>query len=828
MELSEKKDKEDSNCEKDNEDNPEEIYENLIQKELRDNFQSRKEESHKINQKIVSLLDEQFQINLYINPKNVSAKNFIFTKNAIQKLKEIKYYISHNYPILLEGPTGTAKTKSVEIICEEMGLNLKRFNLSSETKTADLFGRYVGDSNSFSGISFQEGIFIEAFKNGDTLLLDEINLASNQVLQSFEECLDNNKISCEIPGMPWKEIQMGKGFNLIATQNPNKGLFANKRQELGKKFLSRFHIINFESFQKEELYQIAEGLGKNHKIDKSILKDLVNFHDEWSKERKDDILCFTIREIEATINAISKGEGIQEAILCIYGSRYKSEEYNKLKAVLNKYPKLNSNNDNKKLSFDFKFLKKTPPLEKVLRAIQLSFENNRHVMITGDEETGKSQIARYIAEERDKKNDENFEKEGIYYCQCTEDLKCSDLIGNQYPSLNSENDNFQQLMKWEDGFLTLSIINGKCCILDNIEEAPATITERLNGLLDKKLDVEKDLIFEIPECPLRNKVEINKNFRLLCICNYESLSKMSPSFLNRFDIITLEDQIKPYLPLNNNENSNNFLDLIDKLVMQHSFIYNNNNINKRESDEQMSETSDIIFNNNIKIGDIKVKKEPNEIDFIYDRDYFLNRFIFDNVSENINEIDLTMYKLSLFCRASYIFNQEINVNQNMKVIEEKKIVDYAFKLTLKKNNEDENIIEGEQIIEDFINNIFLKESSASSKEKFYFLESQKLKSFMAQLYAFSMINLHVCIIGETGIGKTSCAREFGRIRAKNIGLPKEQEEFYMHSFHSNTKSSHFYGNLTMKNNEIEFINGSLLNAMEKGITFIADEKNLSP
>ena len=32
----------------------------------------------------------------------------------------------------------------------------------------------------------------------------------------------------------------------------------------------------------------------------------------------------------------------------------------------------------------------------------------------------------------------------------------------------------------------------------------------------------------------------------------------------------------------------------------------------------------------------------------------------------------------------------------------------------------------------------------------------------------------------------------------------------------------------MKNNEIEFINGSLLKAMEEGTTFIADEMNLSP
>ena len=230
-------------------------------KELDENYRNTTEFQN-INKKISNLLDKDFEIPLNINQSNVSTRNFIFTDNAIKKLKEIKYYISHNYPVLLEGPTGTAKTKSVEILCEEMGLKLKRFNLSSETKTADLFGRYAGDPNSFSGISFQEGVFIEAFKNGYTLLLDEINLASNQVLQSFEECLDSHKISCEIPGMPWQEIKMGEGFNLIATQNPNKGLFANKRQDLGKKFLSRFHVINFDSFQKKELYQIALGLGK--------------------------------------------------------------------------------------------------------------------------------------------------------------------------------------------------------------------------------------------------------------------------------------------------------------------------------------------------------------------------------------------------------------------------------------------------------------------------------------------------------------------------------------------------------------------------------------
>ena len=794
---------------------PNQIKSLIERNDLEENFNIG-EEFKEINESIASKLDKEFEIPLNINPEKVKAKNFIFTKNAIKKLKEIKYYILNHYPVLLEGPTGTAKTKSVEILCEEMGLKLKRFNLSSETKIADLFGRYAGDPDSFSGISFQEGGFIEAFKNGETLLLDEINLASNQVLQSFEECLDSHRISCEIPGMPWKEIQMGEGFNLIATQNPNRGLFANKRQELGKKFLSRFHIINFDSFEKDELYEIAKGLGEKKNIPLNILKELVIFHEEWSnsEERKNDILCFTIREIEATINAIAKGENIKDAILSIYGSRYKSKELEKLKSNLKNYPLLNSKNKNYNLSFNNEFLYITPPLENLLKAVKLSFDNNRHVMIIGDEGTGKSQIAKYIAEYRDKINEINDIDEGIYYCQCTEDLKCSDLIGNQYPSLNSSKEISQQLMKWEDGFLTLSIIKGKCCVLDNIEEAPATITERLNGLLDKKLDQEKDLIFEIPECPQRKEVIINNKFRLLCICNYNSISKMSPAFLNRFDIITLEDQLKPFY---GKESSKELLDLINTLMKQHCFNYHSNIKQNEEYLEKKEKLNK--YRRYMDIDDLNLNVEEKKLNFNYIKDDSLNKLILNKISIIMknNPNDLSMYKLSLFCRAVYIFMQELDPN---KEIELDKLVNYAFQLIISPN------IEDDQLMEDFIYNKYLnREIEESNDNKYFFQESPKLKSFMAKLLASSIINLHICVIGKTGVGKTSCAREFSRIRKKSMGLTKD---FYMHSFHSNTKPSHFYGNITMKNNYIEFVNGSLLNAMEKGTTFIADEMNLSP
>ena len=161
--------------------------------------------------------------------------------------------------------------------------------------------------------------------------------------------------------------------------------------------------------------------------------------------------------------------------------------------------------------------------------------------------------------------------------------------------------------------------------------------------------------------------------------------------------------------------------------------------------------------------------------------------------------------------------QKLDPNKELGL---EKLVNYAYQLVLSPKIEDNEIVEN-FIYKNYLN--FKLESSIDNK--YFFEESPKLKSFMAKLYAASMINLHICIIGKTGVGKTSCAREFSRIREKSMELVKD---FYMHSFHSNTKPSHFYGNITMKNNKIEFIEGSLLNAMEKGTNFIADEMNLSP
>ena len=51
----------------------------------------------------------------------------------------------------------------------------------------------------------------------------------------------------------------------------------------------------------------------------------------------------------------------------------------------------------------------------------------------------------------------------------------------------------------------------------------------------------KEKKFYVFEKPKKKNVLINEKFRLICVC--DDLNKMSPAFINRFDIIYFEDQL---------------------------------------------------------------------------------------------------------------------------------------------------------------------------------------------------------------------------------------------------------------------------------------------
>ena len=295
--------------------------------------------------------------------KNVLQNNYkyILTDQAEKRLDKLYTYIKSGVPVILEGETGSSKTRSAVIICEYIyekkkkhNLNKEspigpedekeqkyiKYNLNAETKINDLMQKFIGDKNSLSGLKIVDGPFFTAFKKGLPLILDEINLASEDVLQIIEDTLDSGLINIDISGIGKVTQKMKEGFCLIATQNPNKGKYMNKRQNLSQSFLSHFQIIKFPSVEIKELKIIAEKLFKSFnngkeldQKDKQFISDLLEIHDEWTSNEdvKNDLICFTIREIAATVKAYidENKTNAFKIVKVIYASRYTKDKKKK-------------------------------------------------------------------------------------------------------------------------------------------------------------------------------------------------------------------------------------------------------------------------------------------------------------------------------------------------------------------------------------------------------------------------------------------------------------------------------------------------------------------
>ena len=257
-------------------------------------------------------------------------QGFILTKKSMERLALLIHYILNGIPVLIEGYTGTAKSRTILTACHYIKKFIQkegdnrwkfiRYNLNAETKIDDIISNYTQDS--FIRIP-KDGIFLDAYAKGKIIFFDNINLPPSNVLKCIQQSLDNDFLSLEIKGRGLLKYQKNPDFALLATQNPNKGSFTGKNQELGPEFLSRFQKIYFPEILKEEMLEIALGIAKNvgylnsddndYNYKKSLLTDIVDLHFDWAA--LNDSHCFTIREIESVIEYISNGEDPYNVIM---------------------------------------------------------------------------------------------------------------------------------------------------------------------------------------------------------------------------------------------------------------------------------------------------------------------------------------------------------------------------------------------------------------------------------------------------------------------------------------------------------------------------------
>ena len=105
----------------------------------------------------------------------------IFDPKLLPKssIETIEFSIENNLPILLVGETGTGKTSCIRYLSEKHKKNFVRINLNGATGNEELLGKFVFENGETRWVY---GTLIEAMKNGDWLLVDEINASNPETL----------------------------------------------------------------------------------------------------------------------------------------------------------------------------------------------------------------------------------------------------------------------------------------------------------------------------------------------------------------------------------------------------------------------------------------------------------------------------------------------------------------------------------------------------------------------------------------------------------------------------------------------------------------------
>ncbi|CAG8521267.1 1922_t:CDS:2, partial [Scutellospora calospora] len=176
-------------------------------------------------------------------------------------------------PILLEGSPGVGKTSLITALAEASGHKLVRINLSDQTDLIDLFGSDLPVEGGVSGeFAWRDAPFLRAMKSGDWVLLDELNLASQSVLEGLNSCLDHRE-AIYIPELD-KEFICTKEFRVFGTQNPlHQG---GGRKGLPRSFLNRFTQVYIEQLTNNDLFFICKSLFPQ--VKDTILEKIIKFN----------------------------------------------------------------------------------------------------------------------------------------------------------------------------------------------------------------------------------------------------------------------------------------------------------------------------------------------------------------------------------------------------------------------------------------------------------------------------------------------------------------------------------------------------------------------
>ncbi|KAF0928097.1 hypothetical protein E2562_037875 [Oryza meyeriana var. granulata] len=422
---------------------------------------------------------------------------------------------------------------------------------------------------------WQDGSLVQAMKNGDLFLIDEISLADDSVLERLNSVLEpERKLSlAEKGGSVLETVVAHPNFFILATMNPG-GDYGKK--ELSPALRNRFTELWVPAVTDvDALKSIA--IDRFTKAEVSCFGDcIVNFWMWFNQLHTGRML--TIRDLLSWISFINVTEGNlgpQQALIhglflilldgLTLGMNVSKTEATELRRtclsfLLEELQKvegkpLNSDlNDLKNYGWGdhtreidigqpdhfgimpfyidkghfackqqgFEFMAPTTSKNvfRVLRGMQLP----KPLLLEGSPGVGKTSLIVALA---------GFSGHNVVRINLSEQTDMMDLLGSDLPV---EGENGMEFA-WSDGILLQALKNGSWVLLDELNLAPQSVLEGLNAILDHRAEVFIPELGQTYKCP--------PSFRVFACQNPLSQGGgrkgLPKSFLNRFTKVYVDE-----------------------------------------------------------------------------------------------------------------------------------------------------------------------------------------------------------------------------------------------------------------------------------------------
>ncbi|OAX84399.1 hypothetical protein ACJ72_01231 [Emergomyces africanus] len=450
---------------------------------------------------------------------------------------------TRRFPILLQGPTSSGKTSMVEYLAKISGNRFVRINNHEHTDLQEYLGSYVSGED--GNLRYQEGILVEALRNGYWIVLDELNLAPTDVLEALNRLLDDNR-ELFLPESQ-ELVHPHPNFMLFATQNP-AGLYGG-RKVLSRAFRNRFLELHFDDIPEDELEFI---LKERSQIAPSFCARIVSVYRKLSLLRQSSRL-FEQRNSFATLRDLfrwAQRRADDREQLAINGFMLLAERVRNpqervaVKEVIEEVMRVTLDESTiyspHNLDARLRQLSATAPsgiiwtqaMRRVFMLVSQAIEHNEPVLLVGETGCGKTQICQAIAEIYGKKlftinAHVNIETgdiigalrplrnrsaiEGQLLTDLSSVLKTVDAydessdgsidhLTRAFASLNTQSLDMcepdlvnrirtnmtraKALFEWSNGSLITAMESGQHFLLDEISLADDSVLERLNSVLE--------------------------------------------------------------------------------------------------------------------------------------------------------------------------------------------------------------------------------------------------------------------------------------------------------------------------------------------------------